>query len=360
MYSAQTTEFAEFFRELVKDAKQPLDPAELRRLMAIGLISKPPNDIAIEAAGREIVIRGLHKYLAGCIFLRSVYLHYNGDSEKANDFSLNAIGNIEKWKYWPFELDLTNMERSISAFHALAHFIPGSNPREIGGMLAAFYAVEGQQTEIQSDVNINPAVLDALAIYIRQRKKDDLLWSIFPYAFDNSYAVLGNTLSDSHIGTCDIETKFTSDHIAVLLQHPCEADHLEKAKLMLDRGVRVERPLGRLLIDEMQFSLFQWVPGQKLDHMYGAADVWEAYGRFVRSCHNNGIALDDAAGRNAIWNGREITGIDFEHTWFSEEAKPLEWADRRKGIERIRTELGYDFKPVYAAFRKGYDASEHL
>lgn len=137
---------------------------------------------------------------------------------------------------------------------------------------------------------------------------------------------------------------------------------------MLERGVQVAKPLGRLFIDDMEFALFQWVVGKRLDSLYFNAAkkeieitpegkaVWEAYGRFVRFCHNNGIALDDAAGRNAIWNGISITGIDFEHTWISKDVTVLGWADRRTAVERIRRELGGALMPLYQAFRIGYNA----
>ena len=55
----------------------------------------------------------------------------------------------------------------------------------------------------------------------------------------------------------------TSDHIAVLLQHPCEADQLEKAKVMLERGT-VE-VTWKLFVNDQEFSLFRWVEGTRLD-----------------------------------------------------------------------------------------------
>jgi len=171
-YRVQSKDFEEFFRELIKDAKQPLDRAELRRLLAIGVSNKPAH---IHIDEHWSVSGGLHIYLAGCLFLRSLYLHYTGDADKAIKFALNAIRFLDMWKYWPFELDLTNTGRLTHMLNVLEGRIPESSSREIKEMLEAFYNVS-RDRKIQSEVEINPDVLEALAQRIRRRVVLDPLW----------------------------------------------------------------------------------------------------------------------------------------------------------------------------------------
>ncbi len=135
-----------------------------------------------------------------------------------------------------------------------------------------------------------------------------------------------------------LQAELTESNIALVAMYPWEADHLEKAKEMASRGVRVTAPLGRLIVDEKEFALFHWAIGKAL---VDSPDTlgWEAYGHFVKFCHENGIALEDVAGRNAMWDGNHITGIDFEHTWLTEEVRPLSDEERSPGLERIKREL---------------------
>lgn len=351
-YKVQSKHFEAFFKELVKDAKEPLDSKELRRLLAIAVTPKP---MKIETETKYLGISDstrFHVYLAGCLFLRSLYLQFADNKELAALFALNAIKTIESWEYWPFELDIKNELR----VGWLQRSIPNSNEQEVRRMLEEFYfyPLRGDQ-KIESEVAINPNILEKFAKRFRTIMKYDPLWIIYPHTNFNIYGIFGESLENSDLSAYQPENKtFTKNHIAVLLQHPCEADQLEKAKVMLERGVQVENPLGRLFVDSLEFSLFGWVVGTRLDKIKDEK-VWEAYGRFIRFAHNNGIAIDDAAGRNAIWNGTEIIGIDFEHTWISKEAKPLKWPDRRPAVQRIRSELSGDLFYLYNAFRRGYD-----
>lgn len=148
------------------------------------------------------------------------------------------------------------------------------------------------------------------------------------------------------------EVDLGSGHVAVIATYPWEADHLEKAREMAERGARVVEPVGRILLDESEFALFGWTNGKRLIYIDDPA-TWEAYGRYIRFCHEHGIAIEDAAGRNALLNGREITGLDFEHTWLREDGKPLTDDERRPTIEKIAVDL-QGSAHLYRAFCSGY------
>ncbi|MEK6981568.1 MAG: hypothetical protein AABX38_01435 [Candidatus Micrarchaeota archaeon] len=354
-YRVESKYFETFFRGVVEEVKQPLDPKELRRLLAMATFSSP-MEMKIESKDIFVtdLINGFHVYLAGCLFLRSLYIHFTDDKERGTEFALNAIKELEAWKYWPFYLDITENRRVMDTLYWLKRRIPNSSKEKIREMLDEFYFYSLKtQERIESDVEINHTILEEFAKHIRRIIRHKPLWAIFQNDYSNLLAIFGSTLQSSDIPMSRIDNK-TSDHIAVLLQHPCEADQLEKAKVMLERGVQVERPLGKLFVNDQEFSLFRWVEGTRLDKI-NEVTIWEAYGRFIRFAHKNGIAINDAAGRNAIWNGKEVIGIDFEHTWISKEAVPLEWADRRPAIQRIKNELSNETH-LYRAFRKGYDS----
>lgn len=78
-------------------------------------------------------------------------------------------------------------------------------------------------------------------------------------------------------------------------------------------------------------------------------------GRALRRCHERGIVMLDAAGRNAIWNGREIILIDFEHTYLKKGAKPLADHERSCSYGLIMDELeGKRDFALIRAFEQGY------
>lgn len=140
----------------------------------------------------------------------------------------------------------------------------------------------------------------------------------------------------------------------MIAMYPWEADHLDKAREMQRRGILVAPPLGHLFLGDIEFALFGFVPGIPLIRV-SEPYPWYTYGKFVRDCYQRGIVLDDAAGRNAIWTGSKIVGIDFEHTWLTKEVKPVRGRDRRVGLERVKKELDSQKKlKLLDAFFKGY------
>jgi tRNA A-37 threonylcarbamoyl transferase component Bud32 len=149
------------------------------------------------------------------------------------------------------------------------------------------------------------------------------------------------------------DLKATENHVAVIAMYPWEADHLLKAEEIARRGVQVAKPLGRLFTGELEFALFQWVNGSCISTA-GSSAAWDAYGRVMRFCHEHGIAVDDAAGRNALWNGSEIMLIDFEHTWLREDGRALTERERKCSLARITNELR-EKTDLMRAFLRGYE-----
>jgi|GEM_PF-2991090 len=147
---------------------------------------------------------------------------------------------------------------------------------------------------------------------------------------------------------------------AAILMFPWEADHITKAKEMLKRGLEVARPAAKVIKCGIEFGIFEWVRGNVLSHIEDAK-VWEAYGKTLRAAHEVGIVLDDAAGRNAIWDGKKITLIDFEHTWFVRERGPVSDELRSPGLRRVLMELSSKKNvSLLSAFEQGYGKHEAL
>jgi hypothetical protein len=143
---------------------------------------------------------------------------------------------------------------------------------------------------------------------------------------------------------------------SAILMHPWEADHLEKAREMGGRGLSVARPSARVVVSGAEFGLFGWAGGRTLERVKDA-NAWVEFGKTVRAAHERGIALDDAAGRNALWDGEGITLIDFEHTWLNHSGEPLGRGDRMRGLLNVSLDKATTGKRL-EAFEHGYNDSE--
>ena len=146
---------------------------------------------------------------------------------------------------------------------------------------------------------------------------------------------------------------------AAILMCPWEADHLEKAGEMLVRGLDVARPLAKIISSGIEFGIFEWVQGEPLN-MVEETLAWMEYGKILRRAHELGIVLEDAAGRNAMWDGKKITLIDFEHTWFMSRGEEVGVSDQTNGLRRVLTELSRRDPKLLWAFESGYGKSESL
>jgi len=137
--------------------------------------------------------------------------------------------------------------------------------------------------------------------------------------------------------------------------YPWEADHIAKAAEIAKRGIPVAEPVGRALAGEIELALFRWVHGKALNNI-SEQTPWREYGKIIRMCHERGVQLDDAAGRNAIWTGDRIKLIDFEHTLLTEDIAPLPESDRQPSLERLYKEINHSpvSSSLIEAFNQGY------
>jgi len=353
--------FAKFFRKFVKKEKpgQRIGKSELCRLISSNGFT----------AFTTICGTHFHRILAGTLLVRDLYLEYeNPDQTKATEFALNfSKVNIEDCPFVrPQEIEevssnigchIGNGEKTPMIEHKLKYFIPREEKREV-----------------ESNFYVDCCILEKLADGLEDRFGKGRSSFEHPILVPKLVAVLDNNLHSSFfVQLKEGDIRFTpfahqeisyingvdipgGNKISVRMIYPWEADELEKAEVIAGRGVNISKPLGRLFINDIEFGLFEWIPGRTLDKLKDPA-VWEAYGRVVRFCHEQGIALDDAAGRNAVWTGQEIRLIDLEHTWLAEEARKLPYRQRAPALQRIKNET-QGHKELTDAFMRGYRSNK--
>jgi len=203
---------------------------------------------------------------------------------------------------------------------------------------------------VETSFEIRQDLLDGLATLLHNKFEEYSGPFFYPHFSCRLAAVFADELYESYYYHEDIEK--ADNPMSVIAMYPWEADILLKAQEMINRGIPVAKPLGRLFVGEIEFALFEWVKGRTL---LGSEDesIWKAYGQVLRCCHERGVALDDAAGRNAIWTGKEIGLIDLEHTYLDVDAKPLGVKIRKNSILRIKEELRKSGGTL-DAFMRGY------
>lgn len=179
-----------------------------------------------------------------------------------------------------------------------------------------------------------------------------------PYMTQRLSAILGREVvgnpAGSEIGLAEKEVNGGGKAFSAIIIYPWEADHLGKAREMARRGLEVARPAARVIACGIEFALFGWAKGERLDNVRDAK-AWEEFGKTVRAAHERGVALEDAAGRNAMWDGRKVTLIDFEHTWMNRSGKPLGSKDRMNTLDRIVFAEGLGEDRMLEAFERGYN-----
>ena len=190
---------------------------------------------------------------------------------------------------------------------------------------------------------------------------------IYPCVITRLDAVIGAGENDSVVANEYLEYKrldgsgkgrvdsfgFGEGHVSLIALYPWEADHIGKAAEIRKRGIETAEPLGKVFAGEREYALFRWVRGVTLDNI-AEGGIWRKYGAVIRACHDRGIRLDDAAGRNAVWNGEKVVLIDFEHTSLSGIAEPLPIKEREDSLARIQLEtLGMD-RDIPINLMKGY------
>jgi hypothetical protein len=367
-------EFGRFFRdylELVKPHHNPngeLDICDLRDIYAViparrALFSK------VQGFRGQCLLHSLPAMLVAREIIRIVV----EDSDKATDLVVSMLPNLgESIVFWLF--DPKRLQDVCMEMDNILRDIP---KKETCGGVKGIICEEvtrfqnncrNDSTEIDTDYFIDGRVLDSFAISVIN-SVSPLYPFEYPISMCDLRAVFGQGPHDSYIVehelknsyvpiaqphiTYHVEPNLSANHTAVISMYPWEADRVEKAREMLSRGVPISKPLGNLRINSMDFGLFQWVPGTPLDMVQDPA-VWESYGKVVRYCHEHGIALDDAAGRNAIWSGSNVVLIDFEHTWLKEKGSICK-KDRSTSISRLKQELKGK-KYLFSAFNNGYES----
>ncbi|VVC01142.1 Uncharacterised protein [uncultured archaeon] len=226
-----------------------------------------------------------------------------------------------------------------------------------------------QGIESEGDTGISQSLIESIG----QRLLNSYSFNQFDYPFFpvRLLAVLGHDETDSYWvfkskyhniivanplaqpdgpGETMCNIRADSSSMVAIGAYPWDADHLQKAKELSARGILTAKPLGRLFAGEIELALFSWVPGIPVRD--AGTDAWIAYGEVMRKCHERGVFLNDAAGRNAMWDGK-ITLIDYEHTYFSEEIRPLSEDERYHSLARIAIDVE-DFDNKRKAFEKGY------
>jgi len=346
-----------------------MDPSELCRLLSHVI------DLGTEGWDVEDKEVPIVSSLAGLLLLRDIYLDIFKDGKKATNFALEYYNqcrsNIDMGMFPFFVIrgpDLikyiaTQIRTVLMGFSGekKAAQIKEEDMESIIRKLNYFYNpphAEGIETTIYIDC----CVLQFFAEKIRAEEGNLIFHPIY---MSNLRAVLGDNSHNSFFVKFDGEYHFVpfahpelsytngaelpGNLVSAIIMYPWEADHLLKAEEMTARGIPVAKPLGRLFVDEFEFGLFQWVRGQTLSSKR-EPPAWEAFGRLVRLCHERGVAIDDAAGRNAIWTDNGIKLIDFEHTWLKREPISLSEKERSVALERVEEED----KTLFEAFMRGY------
>ncbi|MBD3210808.1 hypothetical protein GF318_05485 [Candidatus Micrarchaeota archaeon] len=313
-------------------------------------------------------------YAQNVLILRDLFLCFEKDSGKATTLALDGMKELCSDRTFPTKVLMHQPHLSeilassiLVTLYKHGYAMP-DYPEVIEKVFSSLknYLPPASQLEtgVSSDVPLNPDVARAFSRYVRANYSAGLF--DYPYFHVRAEALLGDSLQNSFsIGLSDlvpfsegcgirrvteVGDIVNGNSLVAVGTHPWEASPLDKAREIQRRGIAVCGPRGTLLVDEMEFSLFSWVSGKRLDTV-GDKRIWELYGRTIRNCHERGIMLNDAAGRNAIWTGKEVVLIDFEHTVVTRKPRELTSQEREESLARVDA---CTFNGEWQAFLKGY------
>lgn len=376
--------FEAFFREFVRRRKlpHPIDIYDLHQLYSLLLhpSTSKENRATYVLRSEGSSYYPLQTVFPSALLIRDIFLKFTPDEDGATAGALDCIGQLLRSGWFPFagHKDLDHILLSVNSLMNSAYVrivnpvSPETSDRLVSAIEQAIKEHRNARWSEEIEVegfDLDPAVVERLSTFTSERKSFGMLFG-HPDTKFRLLAILGTSTSDSFfIGTSFVynrgavnldgesltltEDMVTPNHVAVIMMTPWEADHTEKAAEMLRRGIPVAEPAGKLFLGELECGLFRWVQGTGLSTKH-SPKKWEAYGRFVRDCHERGITLGDVAGRNAIWTpDRGIVGLDFEHTIITEEAESLADEQREPIWSRLREELNRA-PAKYAAFERGY------
>jgi len=384
-------QFNKFFEEFVRKTKIPKNPDtfDLHALVAKTMWGTKGSSLNISISREKEYWRetlAFPKLLALAIILRD-YLQDDGINEKeATEIAMNVFEGVEQGAF-------TKMGR-VFLYESLDGEVTGRTPDKIWEVVLELVMgvwrekeeypgpelMEGLHSRLVQQTLMDWRTCSDYRFEMRDlgetSELGDLLgfldfvseqWGHKKFFTYPSGGRLKAILGDEFVpapGEYEIEgiekrVEHGAKAFAAILMQPWEADHLAKAKEMIKRGIGVAKPIARLIHCGIEFGIFEWVKGEPLS---GVEDTmaWEEYGKTLRRAHELGIVLDDAAGRNAIWDGEKITLIDFEHTWFMPRGRGVEIGDQTNGLLRVLTELSRKDGKLLLAFESGYGKQESL
>jgi hypothetical protein len=359
--------FLRFYREFAAAAgleKSP-DIYDLHAYVALACGSRPHAEaMNLEVSDGSFVAIPFMKALAGAIALRSIFLDSCPDREGADAFVEKHFFDIAKRGGLPYQRpDLIEVAPDSILLSIDSELRFGSVRKidktraRIRKMFSRYYS-NPRIRSIASEIPVAGAVLEEFAN--AGRAKGPYGMFTYPKFVTRLRSVFGATPDESlfevsNFGMYEMNLlgDISEDHVAVIGMYPWEADHIEKAMEMAKRGIPVCEPLGRLFLDELEFALFRWVPGTNLEQLRDVK-AWAEYGKTLRMCHERGVMLNDAAGRNAITGERGITLIDFEHTVLTREVRRLTDNELEPSLSKIEFELKQRKGRLLDAFMRGY------
>jgi len=388
----QYSQYKKYFREYVQKAKIPEKPTllELHRLVAKCMGGRHGanlgSDILHDGAGLRFAV-----LLPTSILVRDILLRRGLGAEKATELTLEAIerhsgaafaqlGQAFHYKViiggtlgtgdGRSDAILSDLGRHVvqKTMGELLNFSEIWEELEHAFVMRPFEELDGisaRKFELRKhgDVIPNRMLLGRMSHFVSAEHSSRRMFS-YPMGAKRLQGLFGEEFVPKPWAD---DIKELGEHVqlggkgfAAILMFPWEADHIAKAKEMLKRGIEVARPVAKVIKCGIEFGIFEWVKGSVLSHIEDAK-VWEEYGKILRSAHEVGIVLDDAAGRNALWDGKKITLIDFEHTWFIKGKHALPEEFRVSGLRRVLMELSNKKNIcLLSAFERGYGEHESL
>ncbi|MFH1221845.1 MAG: hypothetical protein V1492_02035 [Candidatus Micrarchaeota archaeon] len=360
----------QFAAKLLETAKprDPLDIPEINRCIAKSFESCSINDSFLEvsiASRHQFMARSAYAnvLVASLLIAYDVFSHCGLDENKVLDAAVETVSSLIKDDDLPFQRVrgkrtftsgnwLNALYNSKDCHEALSGH---SNPRELFAKLYNRYCEVSQRFDFQSDVGFSEAAVLHLQQHVREMFsfESPIMYPYFRLRLiaamtENSF-VSGKDFDDDRKYR-ESSLTIREGSMALIAMFPWEADHLEKAKEMAARGIPVAKPVGRMFVDDFEIALFKWVEGKSLMHLLDRG-LYERYGALVRECHDKGIMLMDPAPRNVNWTGRRLVLFDFEHVFFTEQARPLTKEQREKSLESMEWELT---DGLHDAFLRGY------
>lgn len=360
--------FSRFFDSHIAQGTLSSDPysvADINLLLAkIRRNSLEPKGPGVQTGDRVIDFEILTIYLAIRIMVDPMNSLIRNSLHDPDFITINVLNSLKS----SGNLPITGQQ--LVRFFDLISFLDSN----LQAVLHSYLVEPVPRGIVNSTLPISEDVLDEVSSFVRLTVARDVSF-ILSYPFFSGtrsrlVAILGQDVKSSFYVSQDALAQVSSfsgeklghvtalgdqlneEHIAMVLMYPWEACHIKKALEMQKRGIRVVDPLGTILVDELEFALFGWVKGTTL-HKSEDQTLWHMYGKLIRTCHDRGIAVGDAAGRNVIWTGKDLVALDFEHTWFMPSVFSVPSKYRSNHLSRIEEELS-ETPRLYRSFIEGY------